>query len=695
MQGTTIGEMDQAKAAENHLRVLLRGMEAAGGFLELRSVGKGGPKSFSIPVSADDDDIKMAIKFAERESKAGKGIFVGVNPRAVDGFGRKADIKQLTTAFLDLDLEKRGISTADAIADIQETSPIPPDLITESGGGLHVLYFMRPTDDYEKWVALQETLFDKFSHLGADQNVVSDSSRILRLTPYPNYKYEDGPRQTGIVSFTAKENVPSIDTTSHLFDVKGGTGKAASPSGLSRLPSEMPEGGVAGVESGEGRNTLLFKEASRLRSRGYELEEMLPALLKINERRASPPLSESEVEAIAKSAARYDRGLILGTSEDYRTGRFGYKFRDFLNEDYPPLDWIIHGLNNGELGMLNAAPNVGKSTIILNLLMSMATGREYYPMYEGVGGTARRVMYLDFENRGGFLQKDVRQMSHMNFNEIEREQIGENLFVAVDQEIYGMAMNLSNPDHLDIVAKEAINHRADLIVIDTLAAAFALSNENDNSEAERVVVKPLKELSRKTGAAVLVIHHIGKAGETGDRSKLYAGRGASAFAAAARLVMNMEPMKDGSGRRIENHVVLSSPKVKGPPFDDTVFELDMGRRWFEAADIVLPDDASSQELIWEFVTHPMKRKEIVEAIREAGHDISDSTITRALKLGLMTGRLTRGAASGQYAPRQPDDDGILEADLVMSGGDESIELEGVRASEAEEGEISSDDHDNT
>jgi hypothetical protein len=414
-----------------------------------------------------------------------------------------------------------------------------------------------------------------------------------------------------------------------------------------------------------------------LRDRGYTYNELVPALSALNTYRCVPPLPDSEVERIAASAARYDPTNSIGTQEDFVAGKFGWRMAEFLRAQFPDIDWIIHGLNNGELGELVATPNIGKTTMALNLTLSLATGQPFMPLYEG--GRPRKVMYLDFENRNAFLQKDLRVMM-LNFDEDDRAMIEENLFIAVDQEIYGVEMNLSNPDHIDILTKEAQKFGAELIIIDTMAAAFSLTNENDNSEAERVVVKPLKHVARETGASILIVHHKGKKNETGDTNEVYAGRGASAFAAAFRSVYTLKPMKDGSGKQIENHVVLSAAKIKGKPFEDTVFSLDFPRRWFDAADIALPDDSSQYEQVWALVTKPMKRKEIMQEIADRGWDISESTVGRILKQGVTTGRLERGATGGQYLPAlkrldagepagsplvdEDDDDHVIDAEVI-------------------------------
>jgi hypothetical protein len=290
------------------------------------------------------------------------------------------------------------------------------------------------------------------------------------------------------------------------------------------------------------------------------------------------------------------------------------------------------------------------------------------------------VMYLDFENRAAFLQKDIAKMIQ-NFTEEERRLIEENLFILVDQEIGRVELNLSNEDHMAALLRQVAVHRAQLIVIDTKAQAFSLTNENDNSEAERTVIKPLKHIARETDAAILLVHHIGKSNETGDRAKLYAGRGDSATPAAARLVLNMDHLKDGSGRKVADHVVLTAAKVKGKPFDDVVFELDFPRRWFEAADIVLPDEQATQSAILALITRPMKRNEVIEAAHEAGLEVSDSTISRALKFGLATRKIKKGIKLGYYEPMpEPTPEqltgDILDADEIDGDILDATEIDG-------------------
>ena len=60
------------------------------------------------------------------------------------------------------------------------------------------------------------------------------------------------------------------------------------------------------------RNDALFSVGCSMRAKGLHIEEIGPAVQKINERRCKPPLSQNEVEAIIKSVEKHEPGSIYG-----------------------------------------------------------------------------------------------------------------------------------------------------------------------------------------------------------------------------------------------------------------------------------------------------------------------------------------------------------------------------------------------
>jgi hypothetical protein len=105
----------------------------------------------------------------------------------------------------------------------------------------------------------------------------------------------------------------------------------------------------------------------------------------------------------------------------------------------------------------------------------------------------------------------------------------------------GSDLNLSSSadaaklcEKLGEVAKEfsiRFGIRIGAIIIDTLAAAFAMENENDNAEAA-AAIRRLREIQSATGAVIIPVHHYGKSGDTGLR-------GASALRAGADVVLSV------------------------------------------------------------------------------------------------------------------------------------------------------------
>ena len=79
------------------------------------------------------------------------------------------------------------------------------------------------------------------------------------------------------------------------------------PTGKHRSEPKSAPGGDGTFSQGS-RNDALTREAGKLRRIGLDDAEIAAALLAMNERRCSPPLSEDEVRQIAGSVSRYPAG---------------------------------------------------------------------------------------------------------------------------------------------------------------------------------------------------------------------------------------------------------------------------------------------------------------------------------------------------------------------------------------------------
>lgn len=101
--------------------------------------------------------------------------------------------------------------------------------------------------------------------------------------------------------------------------------------------------------------------------------------------------------------------------------------------------------------------------------------------------------------------------------------------------------------------------RLGAVIIDTVAAAVGMENENDNAEAARTI-RTLRRIGAETAALIMPIHHYGKTEDTGLR-------GASGFRAGADVVLSVLADRNKSTGIVSNRrlaLAKSRTREEGP-----------------------------------------------------------------------------------------------------------------------------------
>jgi RecA-family ATPase len=320
----------------------------------------------------------------------------------------------------------------------------------------------------------------------------------------------------------------------------------------------------------------------------------------------------------------------------------GLLWGDFKRQNFPLAELIVLGIRRGNVGLLVAETNVGKTTLALNVGLTLAADRTFQPIVETQRG-GLRVMYIDGESTRTELQEDVMRML-FGWSFTERALVDRNLLLLCEEEFDGEELDLTNVKHRAIVRRAAREFKPDLIVVDTLAALFNLENENDNAEMKKSVMSPLKSLAKEVNAAVLLTHHIGKPrSEEGNiRSHAYSGRGASNFGALARSVAVL----NAPDRSDKGHVVLSMQKTKGYRLKDVTLRVDDDTRWFRVMGEAPQEARTCLNDVVAFVTRRTRTSEVIEAF-EGKHQ--KRTVEDALSKAVKRGRL-KPSGRGWYEP---------------------------------------------
>jgi hypothetical protein len=345
-----------------------------------------------------------------------------------------------------------------------------------------------------------------------------------------------------------------------------------------------------------------------------------------NEAQARDVDVPSLVERIKGAAGEFDAG------PQAKARPVSVSWADLCEMKFPPRETLLHETERGEVVMCAAITNRGKTTLWRNAALSLATGRPFEPLVKQ--GPPRVVYYLDFETRLPRVRADITNMLG-SLQVRERALVAENFHLVADCRIDGLPLSFSNPKHLAIIEADARRVGADVLVVDTLTAAFDIENENDNALGTRIM-KQLINLAQRLNAVVVHLHHIGKAKQEEGQTatNVHRARGGSAYSGNSTAIFNILP--DPQRREI---ITLECAKVKGEHFLDTVFQLDREARWFglQAALVQsVPTPTIADRLLGIFNGQPLKRTKILELLS----DLSETTIDRELKAATKNGDLS-------------------------------------------------------
>jgi hypothetical protein len=219
-----------------------------------------------------------------------------------------------------------------------------------------------------------------------------------------------------------------------------------------------------------------------------------------------------------------DRPLMSAEESAAQTQARGLALK-WHGEPQEPIRWLAKGLFPSRgVGLIAGQSGVGKSFVAVELAGALATGMPFFDRrIPAPGGT----LFVLGEAEGTMAER----LEALCQGKLRAWQ-GENLPIA-----WAAIENLAAAE-ADIVAtcREASKIMQQdfgvplrLVIVDTIAATFALQDENDSAEATRAM-KTLQRIAEQTGTLVIGVAHYGKNVEVGVR-------GSSAFTASADVIL--------------------------------------------------------------------------------------------------------------------------------------------------------------
>ncbi len=229
-------------------------------------------------------------------------------------------------------------------------------------------------------------------------------------------------------------------------------------------------------------------------------------------------------EAIEAGIKEDLEALTASTPESHITARDCYvtnfpdqteeeiDMHDTLNSADEHIDYILTGLEEGEVGSLVSAGGTGKSMLAITKGIQMALGKSSYLTQKSI---ERRVCYLSLEDKIKGVRNRLRKITrHLKLTMEEKVKVTKNFRVVNKKLIVGTKLDNLTPDPiLDLfVGKQT----PDLLIVDTARRLNHL-NENDSSEMS-AFISLLEEIGEELGCVVLLLHHTSKS-STGAKAR--------------------------------------------------------------------------------------------------------------------------------------------------------------------------------
>jgi hypothetical protein len=197
----------------------------------------------------------------------------------------------------------------------------------------------------------------------------------------------------------------------------------------------------------------------------------------------------------------YDAELRLSDREtfvslgDFRTTDIKIKwlYRDFITER--------------GLGIVSAAPGVGKSTFSIRLGLSICLAKDFL-VWKSQMVAGKKVGFLSLEMAGIECKKFLEDM-RPSFTEAEKEAIDKNFFLLP----LGYSLPLSSKDHQQNILDEIDKHEIDFLIIDSLKAATGLDERRLDTFFDWIN----RRVREERGCTVWLIHHNRKPANEGPR----------------------------------------------------------------------------------------------------------------------------------------------------------------------------------
>jgi replicative DNA helicase len=287
----------------------------------------------------------------------------------------------------------------------------------------------------------------------------------------------------------------------------------------------------------------------------------------LRDRTQSPP-TDSSADSVAPPPLLSTTTLLSSVLADiaarHQTAQGG-GWTGGLRCGIPLLDDELRGLRPKTVTIMNAEPNIGKTTLCNQIAYQIAA----FPNQDAAA------LYVTFENAAeGLLLKQLSRLSGWTMNDLEAGKVP-----PADARLAGAAQRLASvplfyltgtsaatPEVLTARAKEAVQvaARSELLLVVDYLQYFARFFSGASLEQIGAALSSLRTMAQETGASLLVIGSQNRATNRGaSEVTMFGGRGSGEIEYDADTVLSLTRVGEGSDKGSDNkRVKLTAVKTR-------------------------------------------------------------------------------------------------------------------------------------
>jgi len=266
-----------------------------------------------------------------------------------------------------------------------------------------------------------------------------------------------------------------------------------SNSSLGQLSASTMQFLTYGAPAGK-RNVRLFKAAKDMQEQGFGLEECklrVSMMIQATANWGTDFLNETDIMTI-NNAYKETPKYQPREGEVTRKSVFNFQSIDTMVKEAGNVNWLVEDLLTvGGFSIMVGPPKTGKSTLVRQLIKSIAHGSEFLGRKVQKGG----ILYLTFEEQPSILKEQFNAIGITSRDPV---------IVHVGSVFDDRAL----PD-----LEEAIHEfTPQLVVLDTMFDISQLESIDNYKEVKDALAK-IRNIARNTEAHILGVHHTNKTGK--------------------------------------------------------------------------------------------------------------------------------------------------------------------------------------